>query len=246
MLRFEEVSVPNRLYAVSALAEAGQFIHVMGTNGSGKSSLMQALAGLLDVEHGTVMLHNKALQDYSLPQLAGLRCLQEQHNHSVFELSVSELLYFFSGQRSLPESLEKALELKDFLQRPLNHLSGGEAGRVHIARALLQIWPAINQGQALILLDEPNQGLDFKHQHLLFRLLADLSGNNNLVIVNHHDLNLCQQYAQHIWLMQQGRIVHVLKDLGDISDDALAEIFGCRIDCATNDRGNKIFQTYLD
>ncbi|KXI30763.1 ATP-binding cassette domain-containing protein [Paraglaciecola hydrolytica] len=246
MLDFNHVEIKHRLKNVSGSAQAGQFVHVMGTNGSGKSSLLHSLAGLLSLDKGMVRLNRQDLQHYSLPQLATIRCLQEQQQQSMFALSVAEVLHFFSGQHGLPEELEQALELKDFLPRPLNQLSGGEARRVLVARALLQVWPAIERGQALVLLDEPNQGLDFKHQHLLFQLLAQICQQNNLVIVNHHDLNLCQQYANQIWLMQKGQIVESLRSLDSISNQALSHIFGCGIQCAIDHTGNKIFQTYLD
>ncbi|WP_340676679.1 ATP-binding cassette domain-containing protein [Paraglaciecola sp.] len=246
MLSFSHIDVKHRLNDVSGKAKAGQFVHVMGTNGSGKSSLLHALAGLLSLDKGNICLNGQDLQHYSLPQLATIRCLQEQQQQSSFALSVAEVLHFFSAQHGLPDELERALELNDFLQRPLNQLSGGEVRRVHIARALLQIWPAIESGKALILLDEPNQGLDFKHQHLLFQLLAKICQNNNLVIVNHHDLNLCQQYANQIWLLQNGQIVESISTLHSINNEVLASIFGCGIQCAISPTGNKIFQTYLE
>jgi vitamin B12 transport system ATP-binding protein len=246
MLKFEQLFLAGRLNGVSGQVLSGEFVHVLGTNGAGKSSLLCALAGLLQPEHGQIWVKQKEIQDYSLPQLARLRCLQEQQQNSAFALTVAEILYFFSEQRECPNDLEVALEIRHLLNKPLNRLSGGEAGRVHIARALLQVWSSISQGRAIILLDEPNQGLDFKHQHLLFGLLRRLSKIGNAVIVNHHDLNLCQQYADKIWLMQSGQIVKNIGSLEHISNQDLATIFSCGIQFAIDATGNKIFQTYLD
>jgi vitamin B12 transport system ATP-binding protein len=246
MLKFNQIRVAGRLNGASGQVNGGEFVHVLGTNGSGKSSLLSAIAGLLPIEQGQVWLEQKKLQDYSLPQLAALRCLQEQQQNSAFALTVSEVLYFFSEDKGLPAELDEALELQQFMSKPLNQLSGGEARRVHIARTLLQVWPTIQQGRALVLLDEPNQGLDFKHQHLLFRLLRRLCHTGNVVIVNHHDLNLCQQYADKIWLMQAGQIVISISSLEQISNHDLAAIFSCSIQSAVDATGNKIFQTYLD
>jgi vitamin B12 transport system ATP-binding protein len=245
MLKFEQISVAGRLNEVSGQVASGEFVHVLGTNGSGKSSLLSAIAGLLPLEQGQIWFAQKNLQDYSLPQLAALRCLQEQQQNSAFALTVAEVLYFFSENKDFPVELDGALELQHLMAKPLNQLSGGEARRVHIARTLLQVWPTIKRGTALILLDEPNQGLDFKHQHLLFSLLRKLCHAGNLVIVNHHDLNLCQQYADKIWLMQAGQIVKSLSSLEQISNQELAAIFACSIQSAVDATGNKIFQTYL-
>lgn len=246
MLKFEQITVEGRLNHVSGQVNAGEFVHVLGTNGAGKSSLLSALAGLLRFDEGNIWLNQHKLHDYSLSQLATIRCLQEQQQNSAFALSVAEVLCFFSDHNDFPDELEKALELHHLMNKPLNRLSGGEARRVHIARALLQIWASIKQGRAVILLDEPNQGLDFKHQHLLFGFLNRLCAAGNLVIVNHHDLNLCQQYADKIWLMQNGQIVVTLSSLEQITNQDLTEIFSCGIQCAMDTVGNKIFQTYLD
>ncbi|MDP5129548.1 MAG: ATP-binding cassette domain-containing protein [Paraglaciecola sp.] len=246
MVKFEKLSVTGRLNAVSGHVDKGDFVHVLGTNGAGKSSLLSAIAGLLELDSGLVLLNGLSIVDYSLPQLASFRCFQEQQQSSAFALTVSEVLYFFSECYDLPDDLEDALELTNLMHKPLNQLSGGEARRVHIARTLLQVWPAIKLGQAIILLDEPTQGLDFKHQHLLFSLLARLSDSGSAVVVNHHDLNLCQQYANKIWLLQQGQIVKTMGSLQSISNDDLSHIFSCGIRFAIDEAGNKIFQTYLE
>lgn len=246
MLQFSQLTVSKRLCAVSGEANAGQFVHVLGMNGSGKSSLLLTLAGLLSPDSGHIRLLEQSISDYSLPQLARIRCLQEQQQSTAFALSVAEILQFYSGLAAIPELLEQALEVNAFWTRQINHLSGGEARRVHIARCLMQVWPAIEQGKALVLLDEPNQGLDFKHQLLLFHLLKRIAGKGNVVIVNHHELNLAEQFADRIWLMQDGRMVAQADALDRISYQTLSGIFGCQIRSAWDDEGNKIFQTFLE
>jgi ABC-type cobalamin transport system ATPase subunit len=246
MLEFKNLCINKRLRSVSSSVVAGQFIHVLGANGAGKSSLLAAISGLLEVDSGSVSLHCQDLNDYSLAQLAEFRCLQEQQQNTVFSISVEESLGFFAPHGEFPVCLEKALEIKSFMHRPLSELSGGENRRVQIARVLWQVWNAAEQGEAIILLDEPVQGLDFRHQHLLFLMLTEQANKGNVVIVSHHDLNLCQQYAQHVWLMQNGEIIMQ----GEVADILRAEnlqsVFACNVRSFNDQYGKSLFQTYLD
>ncbi|MFT4939986.1 MAG: ABC-type cobalamin transport system ATPase subunit [Paraglaciecola sp.] len=246
MLVFSNLCLNNRLRSVSGSAVAGQFVHVLGANGAGKSSLLAAISGLLAVDSGTISLHNRDLSDYSLAQLADFRCLQEQQQNTVFSITVRESLEFFAPLGEFPACLEKALEIESFMHRPLSELSGGESRRVQIARVLWQVWNAVELGQAIILLDEPVQGLDFRHQHLLFLMLSEQVSKGNVVVVSHHDLNLCQQYAQCVWLMQNGEILMQGEVDVILRTEYLQNIFECEVRSFNDQHGNMLFQTYLN
>jgi vitamin B12 transport system ATP-binding protein len=246
MLNIEALTVKDRLVDITCQAFAGQFVHVMGNNGSGKSSLLHVIAGLLAGQCGRVEVLGQNLTQFSPGQLANFRCLQEQHHPLVFGLTVAEALDFFTQGHNLPSELVSALDIAEFLERPMQSLSGGEHKRVEIARVLLQVWPALQEGKALILLDEPTQGLDFKHQHWLFKQLQTFAELGNVVIVSHHDLNLCQRYANFVWLMDKGRLVASLSALDELSDSQLSQIFSCPIQSYSHAHGHKIFQTYLE
>lgn len=221
-------------------------VHILGNNGSGKSTLLAVMSALLSSDSGTVELLGKDLSEYDLIELANLRCFQEQGHNQVFTITVRETLQFFSASAEMPESLEQALEIKPFMNRELTALSGGEQRRVHIARVLLQIWPAIENGSALILLDEPIQGLDYRHQHLLFGLLNQLASKGNLVVVSHHDLNLCYQYADELVLLKDKRVYAVGLAQEIMKEEFLEQAFCCKISCYSDEAGNRLFQTYLN
>jgi vitamin B12 transport system ATP-binding protein len=246
MLKLSQVGLTGRLQDITVSASSGQFIHLLGANGAGKSSLLAVIAGLLPVDDGRIEIMRQAINEFSLGQLAQFRCLQEQQQRSAFAITVEESLRFFTGDCNIPAMLSDTLEISEFLQRPLGQLSGGENRRVHIARCLLQIWPAIEQGQGLILLDEPVQGLDFRHQHLLCRLLQKLAADGNVILMSHHDLNLCQQYANRLWLMADGRLIEQPEGEAMLDINVLEKVFACGVRYLFDQQGNKIFQTYLD
>lgn len=249
MIQIDNVSLPKRLANINIAAQPGEFVHVLGANGAGKSSLLSVMAGLIAVESGQILfqLNGKQheIQQLSLQQLSHFRCFQEQQQQSPFDLTVLESLKFFANFRQLPDQLEAGLEIAPFLPRKIKSLSGGESRRVHIARVLLQIWPKLMAGEGLVLMDEPIQGLDFKHQHLLFQLLKSLSSLGNTIVASHHDLNLCFAYSDHVWLMKQGEIFQSGINSDVMTDALLSEIYACKVRQYTN-QNDVIFKTYLD
>ncbi|SUB34898.1 hemin import ATP-binding protein HmuV [Pasteurella multocida] len=90
-------------------------------------------------------------------------------------------------------------ELSHLRHKRINQLSGGEQQRANIVRALMQNAP-------VILLDEPCNHLDIRHQQSLMQFLKQHKTQFNAVMVL-HDLDLAASYADHIILMQQGQII---------------------------------------
>ncbi|MEC8230974.1 MAG: ATP-binding cassette domain-containing protein [Pseudomonadota bacterium] len=233
-----DVSVSNRLQSASLTVAKGQCVHILGPNGAGKSTLLMVLAGLLKAGAGSVVLFNKPVSSWSLASLASMRTLLAQQTECSFHLTVQEYLQFYADiQASLgiPSLLEKALEVNDFLPKILTQLSGGERQRVEICRALLQLWPTIEQGEALVLLDEPLQGLDIRHQYAVAQLAKALSEKGNTVIMSSHDIALSANYATTLWLMQKGKIV-AEGNPADVATQAnLERVFECHFAISKHD-----------
>lgn len=206
MLIIDDVSLEQRLVKVNAQTHTGQIVHLVGENGAGKSTLLHILAGLNPVYEGRVSLNHKDLSSYDELELSEIRVMLEQHHDTPFSISVSELLSYYSSETSLPDEIENALEIRQFYRRSLLMLSGGEQRRVHIARCLLKAWSNVKTGKALVLLDEPFQGLDYRHQSLVNELLERIRQWGNLVILSVHDINLSINHADCVWLMHQGRL----------------------------------------
>ncbi|BCO18477.1 vitamin B12 import ATP-binding protein BtuD [Alteromonas sp. KC3] len=233
-----DVSVSNRLQSASLTVTKGQCVHILGPNGAGKSTLLLVLAGLLEADAGSVVLFNKSVSSWSLASLASMRTLLAQQTECSFHLTVHEYLQFYAdiqASSGIPSLLEKALEVTDFLPKILTQLSGGERQRVEICRALLQLWPTIEQGEALVLLDEPLQGLDIRHQYAVAQLAKALSEKGNTVIMSSHDIALSANYATTLWLMQKGKIV-AEGNPADVATQAnLERVFECHFAISKHD-----------
>lgn len=210
-LQAKALTLPPRLQAMSLNFKAGKCSHVLGPNGAGKSTLLQLLAGVLSAESGNVFWHNGSIESHSLTELAAFRGYLGQHIDTPFALPVAEFVQFYAAPglsvKSLPPVLAELLDVSHLLDRTLNSLSGGELQRINLLRVLLQVWPAAQNGQALIILDEPLQGLDVRHQYALMALTRQLASQGNTLILSSHDIQLSANYSDNVVLLKDGELV---------------------------------------
>ncbi|HDZ8896731.1 TPA: ATP-binding cassette domain-containing protein [Aeromonas dhakensis] len=235
LLAARALAVANRLAPLDLAWQGGQLVALLGPNGSGKSTLLGALAGLLSGQ-GEVRIGGESLADLSWPELAQRRAMLPQRQPQLFHIPVFQVLSLgldeaqpAARQNEAIQALYQALELEGLLARDFSRLSGGEQQRVLIARTLLQVWPSLNPGERILLLDEPLAGLDLHHQLALLRLLKQLAGQGLLVVLAIHDINLAIDWADRLLCLQQGRVV---REGGvELVDEALlAQVFQIKTD----------------
>lgn len=235
LLEARALAIAGRLSPLDLRWHGGQLVALLGPNGSGKSTLLGALAGILPAD-GAVLLGGEVLTDLSWPELAKRRAMLPQRQPQLFHIPVFQVLSLGLGQgvasarqNEAIGALCEALELEALLARDFSRLSGGEQQRVLIARTLLQVWPSLNPGGRILLLDEPLAGLDLHHQLALLRLLKQLAGQGLLVVLAIHDINLAIDWADRLLCLQQGRVV---REGGvELVDEALlAQVFQIKTD----------------
>ena len=186
---------------------------IVGPNGAGKSTLLHALAGLLPLASGQVLLAGKPLKAWSSGERALQLAWMSQHNatagDSSSELTVREVVHLgrlpHLGLFAAPTAHDEAVvyqcmhltECTAWQHRRLHELSGGERQRALLARALAVQAP-------VLLLDEPTTHLDPPHQIALVKLLQGL-GRQHTVVSVLHDASLALQ-ADHLVVMQDGQV----------------------------------------
>lgn len=191
----------------------GEVVAIMGPNGSGKSTFLHAIAGLLPVTSGMVVLNGETFDDATTE--AFLEPTQRNvgivfQGGLLFEtMNVLENIVFGLRARKIKQSIAAAqaeplisqFGLSDLLERHPRELSGGQAQRVAITRAL------ITQPKVL-LLDEPMSGLDTSTRQLVredFReVLASFAGYRILVT---HDVEDALAIADRIIELDHGKVV---------------------------------------
>ncbi|GAB1387548.1 heme ABC transporter ATP-binding protein [Melaminivora sp.] len=205
------------LSGISATLAPGRFTAILGPNGAGKSTLLSVLAGARRPDAGQVLLDGQPLGQFSAPQLALRRAVVPQEGSMAFDFNVREVAELGRyPHRHRPAADEAGLILQalaatgtqTLAARIFNTLSGGEKARVHLARALAQVWsPLPGDAARWLLLDEPTAALDLAHQHLTLQLLrqwAQAQGCGVVAVL--HDLNLALRYADDVLLLTAGQV----------------------------------------
>lgn len=207
---------------VSLVIPDGQFIGLIGHTGSGKSTFVQHLNGLLKPSQGNIYYNGKDIHDpeFNRKELRSKVGLVFQYpEHQLFEVDVFSDVCF--GPKNLGLS-QKEVELRAyqalkqvglpdeyFYQSPFD-LSGGEKRRVAIA-GVLAMKPEV------LILDEPTAGLDPKGRDEILQLIAKLHKENGMTIMLvSHSMDDVAEYVDRILVMNKGKVVY---------DDVPREVF---------------------
>ncbi|NUE66446.1 ABC transporter ATP-binding protein [Snodgrassella sp. ESL0253] len=201
---------------------ANQHTSIIGPNGAGKSTLLRALLGL----HGTgVQLRGESVgSNLKRGQIAWVG----QHGQYNLPLTVTEYVQlgcyphggWFKKAQAPTTKLQYLLDvfdLRPLAQQRIGSLSGGEQQRANVVRALLQNAP-------VLLLDEPCNHLDIRHQHRLMHYLREHHAEFSVVMVL-HDLTMAANHADFIVLMNEGQIVATGTPHDVMQSDLLSEVY---------------------
>lgn len=206
----------------------GEFIGLLGANGSGKSTILKLASGILRHSDGSIKLWGKPLQSYRNKDRAKLLCYLPQLLDINVPFKVRELvgmgLYPYD---IIPEiTVDEALEMVGLMEKSesyITNLSGGERRRAFIAMTLLQ-------GAGLLLLDEPLANLDIKYQIEIIRLLRELRDKKQIsIIMALHDINMALQFER-VMVIKDGGIAGMGKPEIILSEDLIKEAFDVSVD----------------
>ena len=188
---------------LSFVAEAGDYISIVGENGTGKSSLLKAILGLIHIKFGEIRF-GEGLKRENIGYLSQQNPMQKDFPASVFEVVLSGCLNslgffpFFrvKEKNKAKENLEK-LGMTSLLHQSFADLSGGQKQRVLLARALCAT-------DKIIFLDEPVTGLDPVAIKDLYELIQKLNKEMKITIVMvTHDLENAVRYSDKILCLRK-------------------------------------------
>jgi iron complex transport system ATP-binding protein len=201
----------------------GDFIGLLGANGSGKSTILKLASGILKPSSGSLILWGKELLAEKGKDRAKLISYLPQTLDVNLPFTIKELVNMGLYPYEIPPAMDAddALDmvgLRSKANARLTDLSGGERRRVFIAMTLLQ-------GAGLLLLDEPLANLDIKYQIELMKLLKHLRETRKLsVVMALHDINMAMQF-DNVILVKSGGIIGSGKPEDVLTRDLVKQAF---------------------
>jgi iron complex transport system ATP-binding protein len=219
LLKAKGLSLKGRLDSTDLVIGEPQLVCLVGPNGSGKTSLLHALAGV-GSPSGEVRIDGWSIAGLTGDSRMRLFSYLPASRDLVWPISGEDLIRLGLPAGEEPGDVIESLELRTLISRRLDRLSTGERSRVLIARALAA-------RPKLLLLDEPVSNLDPLWQIRLLDHLSTLPRRGDAgAIVALHDLDLAARYADRLIVMAGGRIAADGPPGEIFSSGVIAEIFG--------------------
>ncbi|MEG0385088.1 MAG: ABC transporter ATP-binding protein [Solibacillus sp.] len=227
---------------LSITIEEGNFIGIIGPNGSGKTTMLKMIYRHLKQTSGSVTLHEKEIWDISPKKLAQQMAVVSQESPVLFDFTVKDLVmmgrtpykkWLSSDNVEDFKIVEECMALSNvehLANRTFVHLSGGEKKRVMLARALAQ-------KAKILVLDEPTNHLDIEHQLHLMDLVKDLPIT---IITALHDLNLAAAYCDEVVVMKDGTLYEQGTPTQVFTEQIMWDVFRVHVGVSKNPFTNKL------
>lgn len=218
------------LQDVELETKSGEVLAVIGANGAGKSTLIRCINRILKPYMGTVFLDGKEFSRFNAKERACMMGYVPQTAKDVFSFNVMETVLMGRkphiswgiGKRDLEivNAVLLRMGLKQFVERQLYELSGGERQKVLIARALAQ-------EPEVLLLDEPTSNLDVRHQLEVMELVQGIAlQQKKCVLMVVHDLNLAARFADQILMLKDGVVFAAGKPQDVLVPENIKAVYG--------------------
>ncbi|HJR19158.1 MAG TPA: ABC transporter ATP-binding protein [Actinomycetota bacterium] len=200
------------LRGASLSVPEGGIVALLGVNGAGKTTMLRAITGLLDVHRGeitrgTITLDGKRLNGMAAPDIVRAGIGQVMEGRRVFvELTVEENLKVgaYTESRAAKDRMPRVYELFPVLEQRrkqvAGYLSGGEQQMLAIGRAMMA-------APKYLLLDEPSLGLAPMVVQQIRDLIVEINRMGTSVLLVEQNANMALSIAQHGYVMEAGKIV---------------------------------------
>lgn len=214
---------------INIAINSGEFIGILGTNGSGKSTFLRVLLGLIRPLKGQVFIFGKPPQKGNMqigymPQMRTTNFIANLTSKALLETCMGGTFYGLpTFSKSKEQELQRVLNLVNaapLTHRPIQQLSGGERQRIFLAQALLD-------NPKILLLDEPLANLDPRNQDNFINLLQTIQKKLNVTILfTAHDPNPLLDVMSRVLYFAHGKVImgNVDKIITSTTLSALYEI----------------------
>lgn len=209
----------------------GQFIGIIGPNGSGKTTMLKLISGILTLHRGTIKIFDRNISTIPRKEMAKIISMVPQESYVAYNYKVKEIVFMgripyinqWRGETVFDYQISKdAMEKTDSLysaEKGIHEISGGEMQRVQIARALAQT-------PQILMLDEFTSHLDLSYKYEIIKILKGaLQKELKCIISVFHDLNLASFCSDQLILLNEGRIEKIGTPQEVINDHNLKKVY---------------------
>ena len=234
MIRFENLSLGygqrTLIDSLTGVVQRGHLTALVGRNGTGKSTLLRAIARLGDICGGEIILNGKSLETISPAEMAATVSLVTTDKVRIANLRCRDVVALgrapytnWIGRMQEQDNIivEQALAsvgMSDYADKTMDRMSDGECQRIMIARALAQQTP-------IILLDEPTAFLDMPNRYELCTLLRRLAHNENkCILFSTHELDIALELCDSVALISPPQL-HILPTQEMVNSGHIERLF---------------------
>ena len=210
--------------------EQGKFISLLGPNGTGKSTLLKMISGILPVEKGQISLFGKDIAKLKQLERAQLISYMPQTTFLETNFTVEQVVKmgryphkkrFSSWTAEDTQAVDRAISytgIHHLRNRFIPSLSGGERQLVYLTKAIAHDTP-------ILLLDEPTSDLDIYHQIIVMDVLKKLVQDGKTILAAIHDINLAARISDECLLIKNGEVVVYAENAEAIKEETIQKGF---------------------
>lgn len=216
---------------ISFTIEEGKVNILMGRNGSGKSTILNAISGIKSYE-GEIKTYGKvSYLNQNINSKAKFKVFETILLGKVANLS----LRITKEDKKDVEKILDLLDIRGYKDKYINRLSGGEVQKVFIGQALVA-------NPKILLLDEPVSALDLKNQYDIMRIIKDLTEKLNLTtLISLHQIALIEKFADNIVLIDNQKIYRQGPSKKVMDEEMFRDIFDMETDIRDFDGNRHIY-----
>lgn len=218
---------------ISFTVEEGEYLGIIGPNGGGKTTLFKLILGLIKPQKGEVRIFGEPLSSFRKKHLIGYvpqRSISDYYFPATIEEVVksgrtARLGLFRRPSKEDNQAMERVMEITDVAKlrgRLIGQVSGGERQRVFIARALAS-------DPKILILDEPDVGVDVTAQEKFYSFLEDLNSTLGItILLISHDIDVVAHQAKSILCLNRRLVCHGSpRDF--ITEDYMQKLYGKKV-----------------
>jgi len=195
--------------SISFDVQRGEILGILGPNGSGKTTTLKSILGLIEFDSGTVEVNGLSIKNRRSSILKDVGAILEGARNVYWHLTPMENLVYFAGIRGIPrkqmvkraEYLLESLELTDVANKEIRQFSAGMKQKCALACAFIH-------NPSILLLDEPTLGLDVEITRTIMGWLKNVvEKEGKTIVITSHNMDFVENICERILIIRKGEII---------------------------------------